>query len=1277
METPTDTTASDAPPSDTSFAPADFSLREAMRFNEIASFWKAAITEVDLSNTLVLGTQSSWTKAKPGGREKPLYEGLERVVCGLSQKPVVKLKLANVGLSCAGMNIVCRLLGACNKTLTELDLSRNNIWHKGFRVLAAAVTHDAVLEKLDCSGNAARDIGAARFAQMLKSNNTLRHLSLADNFIFDEGGIALAKALLKNCALQSLDLARNRISLVSTYAFDKVLLKNTSLETLRLQEDGQLAPGNIGVDPEEVGVREKILETNQRSNSLRKMLQKIRKKEKEIAQKFSLEKTAMNDPRKSLSDEELELLKRMDTALTNRYEQRKQQVIELQKDIEDLEKSAQDANKRMIASQESKEHVDKLRGDIEKKTSELDGTNLEHLRVIERLRARKAKALEKSLDLDEKASAAEADASLAKGRYDDAEKVWISLRRKTVDLQIDIDAMYAEIHKLDKANETRQASLLELQQQQEDLKAKVQLSREKRDKAQTKLNELARRQSDAGESLQEALEIQASLEEEMRKTRREGLYAEGELDQNKHDVDENVATFLEKRLRKSLDEIKHLTEEKDKLQEHATNLERDLQNARDKIEELRAEKSALEIDLQNDSASDEVDIEEKDRDPSLKPQNLPEIQELSSLPCQVPVRPVRLLQTRPKTIIQNSSTATPEQKQSQLLHSHNHKGSDSHGAKGMMSPVSDATDSTQAYFEAESSFDSLLAPIPPELSDSNADSKEVDANAKAENPSQLAKQAIAEADKDSVLAEVNPDGAEEVTDDQTALGRNVDSKESPGVAHASAASPEYSPIELALEQENIKTRNSTIPVSSETIDRSTNQRTTIRTEKLNRPLPVPKGKLSSLASSVLSQEPLQESGPAPVRHSPPPVPVRQAESAPVRRSPPPVPVRQKPSELTTDSFITESSESDPEEELKRIDEHTVVELHEESEEPHESSLYPHERMKVHTKHVHFNLHKHALNEAEDSVIASHSGHTNNSLTIEPAENLSQKVDEQGAAPVIEESSNIESPTQVAAFPLEALHSLSEGSHEGEDDGSGSEVDDVRDSSSSSESETKSEDLDLQAQNLSDTQASAEERYRNRLEIGQVFAMKRQSTMRWKYPRYVWVSSDLKQLLWNSGERKTTRYESLPAWTFDGVVTQKAKKSRWQPLNKIIHKDASRTVTLANAGGKKENIQLRCSGAVEAEMWSETFAWWIEMNKKQRESETRILHAVGQTPDKVDVKDIERIRQATVEVVHDDIDDPNSTYKTMRLRVCERLGMQLEGDEWYAIQIKMICHALTL
>ncbi len=129
-----------------------------------------------------------------------------------------------------------------NSSLTELNLSGNNIGDHGATGLAGALKKNTSLRELNLFGNNIGDVGAAGLAGALDENSSLTWLDLSANKIGDDGTTALARALQKTTSLTVLVLSHNKIGDDGAYSLADALKKNTSLKWLNLSRN------NIGDD---------------------------------------------------------------------------------------------------------------------------------------------------------------------------------------------------------------------------------------------------------------------------------------------------------------------------------------------------------------------------------------------------------------------------------------------------------------------------------------------------------------------------------------------------------------------------------------------------------------------------------------------------------------------------------------------------------------------------------------------------------------------------------------------------------------------------------------------------------------------------------------------------------------------------------------------------------------------------------------------------------------------------------------------------------------------
>ena len=121
-----------------------------------------------------------------------------------------------------------------NSSLTNLDLSRNSIGHTGAASLSQALTVNSSLTNLDLSWNYIRDTGAGSLSQALRVNSSLTNLNLSWNFFGDTGAGSLSQALTVNSSLTNLDLRRNSIDDTGAQSLSQALTVNSSLTNLYL-----------------------------------------------------------------------------------------------------------------------------------------------------------------------------------------------------------------------------------------------------------------------------------------------------------------------------------------------------------------------------------------------------------------------------------------------------------------------------------------------------------------------------------------------------------------------------------------------------------------------------------------------------------------------------------------------------------------------------------------------------------------------------------------------------------------------------------------------------------------------------------------------------------------------------------------------------------------------------------------------------------------------------------------------------------------------------------
>ena len=147
------------------------------------------------------------------------------------------LSLQDQKLSVANVHVLSNSL-KWNTTVTELNLSGNNIGDAGASGLADLLKSNKILTKLKLSQNAIGEAGALQLAAGLKQGNTpLTVLDLADNNIGDVGATCLADGLTTNKTLREFNLSHNSIGDVGATCLFDALKVNTILTLFNLSHN--------------------------------------------------------------------------------------------------------------------------------------------------------------------------------------------------------------------------------------------------------------------------------------------------------------------------------------------------------------------------------------------------------------------------------------------------------------------------------------------------------------------------------------------------------------------------------------------------------------------------------------------------------------------------------------------------------------------------------------------------------------------------------------------------------------------------------------------------------------------------------------------------------------------------------------------------------------------------------------------------------------------------------------------------------------------------------
>ena len=146
---------------------------------------------------------------------------------------LIKLNLSINNLGPAGAESLATVLKT-NKTLTKLNLSINNLGPGGAKSLATTLTTNTTLTDLDLGANNLGPAGAKSLAKALQSNTTLTILYLSRNNLGPTGARSLATVLETNKTLTKLNLSINKLGSGGAKSLATALTTNTTLTDLDL-----------------------------------------------------------------------------------------------------------------------------------------------------------------------------------------------------------------------------------------------------------------------------------------------------------------------------------------------------------------------------------------------------------------------------------------------------------------------------------------------------------------------------------------------------------------------------------------------------------------------------------------------------------------------------------------------------------------------------------------------------------------------------------------------------------------------------------------------------------------------------------------------------------------------------------------------------------------------------------------------------------------------------------------------------------------------------------
>ena len=151
----------------------------------------------------------------------------------MQNKTVTELNLSSNQIGDDGIEKLANALRV-NNTLQNLDVSNNKIGNRGVESLANALKENKTLKSIDLGSNKIGDIGMEELANALIVNKSLKNLDVSNNNIGNQGVESLANALKVNQTLTSIDLGSNKIEVIGAGALVEALPYNDTLKTLIL-----------------------------------------------------------------------------------------------------------------------------------------------------------------------------------------------------------------------------------------------------------------------------------------------------------------------------------------------------------------------------------------------------------------------------------------------------------------------------------------------------------------------------------------------------------------------------------------------------------------------------------------------------------------------------------------------------------------------------------------------------------------------------------------------------------------------------------------------------------------------------------------------------------------------------------------------------------------------------------------------------------------------------------------------------------------------------------
>ncbi len=147
-------------------------------------------------------------------------------------EPIINLR--NLGIGPIGALVVMRKLVKDQPTVTELDISSNNLGDSGTATICNFLATNNTVTKVDFSRNRIQKVGANAIASILTENSKLKTLDLSHNALSEEDFELIASQLQTQHTLENLDLSSNSFTTKCGYLFSCVFASNESLVMLNL-----------------------------------------------------------------------------------------------------------------------------------------------------------------------------------------------------------------------------------------------------------------------------------------------------------------------------------------------------------------------------------------------------------------------------------------------------------------------------------------------------------------------------------------------------------------------------------------------------------------------------------------------------------------------------------------------------------------------------------------------------------------------------------------------------------------------------------------------------------------------------------------------------------------------------------------------------------------------------------------------------------------------------------------------------------------------------------